>query len=818
MVLPWNASQPMGKGTGPSEQCKPHVLTGWQVGYFIFMLVVSPLTAVAEARPKSPQRYTPWICHHKPSPSRSTQLARQTGAQFLFPFQLANAKAASPSKGSFTLLQATQQLLHNTGLQSDLVDGVLTISLTGDGGYSGNHNHKGKRMNTNKRKTVLATMVGLFAAGGMATATAQDQMGESARAQTMLDEIIVTSTRREQSLNDTALSVAAIGGEEIARRNLSEMNDYLRTVPGVNFVEVGVGNSAVVIRGLGVSPQSEGFTSSPTVGLYFGEVPLAAVSVRGGASDIKMVDLNRVEVLRGPQGTLFGSGGLSGAVRNIPNAPVLNEVEGSIKATYSDTAEFGGDNSKFEGVVNIPLVDDVLALRAVAYRHDMSGYVNNVAGTVLAEDAEVSPGVLASTAIGAFGGPELYKNESNIGDTTHEGGRLALLWSPTEDLDITLQYLYQESEQNGQPYVEVFGDNDYQQITLQFADVEGLQGEESGFTDEVNITNLVLEYDLGWASLSSSTGLLKQDSSSSQDESSFGGFNSVQLVTAESESFTQELRLASQLDGPVQFVAGVYYEDIEFDNELRLWASTEQILTLFGGPYFPDSFLFAKVDTDRSIEQLAFYGEVSYQFSEELTFTFGGRQFDYERTTAPFQRGLFGTADASDGNTFDESDVSLKANLSYTPDDSTLIYGQWSEGFRLGNTNAAINTDLCDKDNNGILDNTDATITDGFDSDASENYELGAKLGFLDNRLQVNAAAYRVDWKGIPLTVLATNGEPDNVCFQTMTVNAGEARSQGFELETVYQVSQNLRVSLGGAYTNAELTVDAPELGGGRWG
>ena len=741
-------------------------------------------------------------------------LSEQADIQVLFPYDIARSYSISPIKGRFTIQQALVIMLHNTGLYGGLTDSGIIAIAQADINSGTNQNGKGKSMNTNTRKTLLASMVGLFAAGGMATATAQDQVGESASAQKVLEEIIVTSTRRETSLNDTALSVAAVSGEDIARRNLSEMNDYLRTVPGVNFVEVGVGNSAVVIRGLGVSPQAEGRVSSPTVGLYFGEVPLAAVSVRGGASDLKMIDLNRVEVMRGPQGTLFGSGGLAGAVRNIPNAPNLNELEGSLKTTYSNTAELGGGNSKFEGVVNIPLIEDVLAIRAVAYRHEVSGYVKNVAGTVFANDGEIAPGVSASTAVGLNGGPELYQNESDIGNATHKGGRISALWAPSDDLSITLQHAYQDAEQNGQPYVEVFGDNDYQQITLQFADHEGLAGEESGFGDEINITNLVLEYDLGWANLLSSSGWLKQDSDSSQDESSYGGANSVQLLTGEAESFTQEVRLASQLDGPIQYVAGVFYEDSEYSINNRLWASTDTVLTRFGGPYFPGSLLFAKADRDRTIEQLAFYGELSYQFNEQWELTVGGRQFDYERVTVPFQEGLFGSADASNTDKFDESGTSLKANLSYTPNEDTLIYAQWAEGFRLGNTNEAINPDLCDKDNNGILDNTSAKITDGFDSDTSENFELGTKLTLLDNRLQINAAVYRVDWEGIPLSVSATNGVPGNVCFQAITVNAGEARSQGFELETIYQVSQDLRLSLGGAYTNAELTVDAPELGG----
>ena len=218
------------------------------------------------------------------------------------------------------------------------------------------------------------------------------QDGEAATAQSGIDEIVVTATRRATSLQDTAISIAAIGGEEISRRNLSEMKDYLRAIPGINLFDGGVGRNAVVVRGLAMDPRFEANTGSPTTGVYFGEVPLAGLAAQSGSADLKMIDLERVEVLRGPQGTLFGSSSLAGAVRNIPNAPNTEELAGQIsKLVIQILPNSEVSNTKVEGVINIPLIDDILAVRAVAYRHDTSGYIKNIAGTQLATNGSATP-------------------------------------------------------------------------------------------------------------------------------------------------------------------------------------------------------------------------------------------------------------------------------------------------------------------------------------------------------------------------------------------------------------------------------------------
>ena len=736
-----------------------------------------------------------------------TTFAEQANLTLVFPFEKVKKKTANTLVGEYFLDEAIGILLKNTGLKPSFGDQlVLNIAIDYE------------EMNMHSKKQMFAALTAFF----MGSSASVGALGQEVEAYSGkgLEEIVITASRREKNLNDTPISVAAIGSEEIDRKNISEMNDYLRLIPGVNLVDQGVGRNQVIMRGIAVDPQRSARASSSTVGIYFGEVPLVSLSALGGSPDLKMIDLERVEVLRGPQGTLFGSGALSGAVRNIPNAPVLDELSGSFKTGYSKTNEYGDDNTKFEGVINVPVSDSV-AIRAVAYHHRTSGYVRNITGTQLANNGIVAgdeniggsrPNILAQDAVGEFGGAGLYRDMDNVGETTYDGARLSILWQPTDDLGVNLTHIYQDVEQVGQPYVTL-NTRGYTQVSLAFGEnVNALSGKEEGQKDKVNITNLVVDYDFGWANLMSSTSLLTDDSEFNYEVSSFVRRSPlVNLIQKESEMFVQEFRLVSQGEGPFHYVAGIYYEDMESDEDRPHYATGEDLsLSFFGNPFGADNPLIDLGYRDRTVEQTAFYGEVSYDFSEQLEFTLGARRFDYERSNRNYGTGAFGERDRTDS--FDESGTRFKANLSYNIDDDSLIYFQVAEGFRLGNTNAPINNSLCDVNNDGVLDGTSAPITDGFDSDDVENIELGIKLGLLENRMQVNAAIYSIDWTGIPLTVPAGKlpEQVEQECFANITANAGEAKSQGFELETTYQVTEAFRFSFGGAYTNAELSTDFP--------
>lgn len=733
-------------------------------------------------------------------------LVKQTGAQFLFPYELAKSRPAKAVSGKYTIAEAVERLLEGSGLVSGFETGILVISDPGNFQGSAYQNSMGI-VEMNNRKKVLANTVAFF----LGASSGQGVLAEGSTDTSgwVLEEVVVSATRRETSKNDTAISIAVIGEEEMSVRDLSQMDDYLRTVPGISYVDTGVGRNTVVVRGLTVDPIHEASLSGPTVGVYFGDVSIGGLASGGGNPDLKMIDLQRVELLRGPQGTLFGAGSLGGTVRNIPNPPVLDEVQGSIKTGYSSTAGNGGDNTKIEGVFNLPLIEDELAVRAVIYRHDGDDYIKNIAGTQLENNGPVG-NYSAQEAVDEYGAGELYQDDY-IGATTHEGGRVSVLWNPNEKLSTSFHYIEQNSDQDGFPYVQL-NTGGYTQVALQ-VNVPELNGEGEGLKNDLSISNLVIEYDLEWASLVSSSAWMEDESEIRYDITHYlGGSPSIQTIELSHEVFSQEFRLVSQLDGKIQYVVGAYFEEVDSLNYALTYSLGDLSKTLFGTPLISGDPLIDIYRVPQSVEQLSFYGEVSVDLSEELTLTLGGRHFDYDRELREVGMGAFGFKDQA--SAIGETGSIFKSNLSYRPNEDTLLYAEWAEGFRFGGANFAIPESLCDVNGDGLLDGTTAPITSSFDSDTSENFELGAKFSLLDRRLQVNAAAYTVDWQGIPLRVFPSKlpEQDEQICFASMTINVAEARSQGFEVETTYQLTPNLTLNAGGGYTEVELAEDVAVL------
>ena len=257
------------------------------------------------------------------------RLADQTDTVMLFPYQDAKARQANPVVGRYTLMHALAILLKDSGLVGGFSEnGAISISLRDDTHFKQGR-EESNDMNTTTKKTLLATVIGVFAAGSMGAASAQDQVSKGAMAQSGIDEIIVTANKRETSLQDTAMSLSVLSSDTIEKRGLVSMQDYLATVPGVSFTENDIQNHRIIIRGLAVANADLQSTS----GAYLGEMPM------GGswksAVDISLVDIERIEVLKGPQGTLYGSSALGGTVRNIPVAPNLDALEGNINVNVS---------------------------------------------------------------------------------------------------------------------------------------------------------------------------------------------------------------------------------------------------------------------------------------------------------------------------------------------------------------------------------------------------------------------------------------------------------------------------------------------------
>ncbi len=710
-------------------------------------------------------------------------LSRQRQVHILYKSELVNGKKANAISGAYDTREILDKLLEGQGLE-------YKIDAKGN----------------------------VYISAAMVSAMQDTNAGAMTEAKDVfvLEEIVVTATKRETGLQDTAMSISALGADTIEKRGLNSMGDYLNTLPGVTMQDRGAGRNSIVIRGIAVDPALE----TEAVGVYFGETPVTGFGLyRSGHADFKMVDIERVEVLRGPQGTLYGSGSMGGTVRIIPAVPNLEEVEGMVSVEYSETAKNGSDNSILQGMVNLPVVTDKLAVRAVAYKYDNSGYVKNVAGSYEGESA-----VLDKAA--AFGG--IAVDADSVGREETKGFRVAALWQPTERLALTLSHSWQDTVQQGLPEIDL-SLPPYQQISLMpgGAAVSTMRGDKpqpEGLRANIHLTNLQVDYDLDWGSLMSSSSWLDYKGSQAVDYTFLtpGPYHVIYHKAV--EVFIEELRFASAFEGPVQFLTGAYYEDrdsVSYDGEGFSGALSKALDYVeaagFAVPPVPDDApegfvwtLWHQDDQPSPLTQKALFGELSYDITDRLTATVGIRHYEYDQSYQVVVNGFYNgvitpqlTTDLSrsfKGETY-------KANLSWKPNDDTLVYAQWGQGFRLGKPISHI--PQCDDGGfYDLLNGNRVPVRSFTDPDKLENYELGYKASFVDGRVSINASAYHINWEGLPVQV-ALACDTGGSTF----INAGKSTSEGVEIESRVHIGDHFRLDLSASYNEAKLAADAPGLG-----
>lgn len=610
-----------------------------------------------------------------------------------------------------------------------------------------------------------------------------------------IETVLVTAQKRQERLSDVPISIAVLSSEEINQRGLVNGSDYLRGLPNVNQVE-GYQGQAIVIRGIESSPASQNFSAGATVATYFGETPTtSAEGLSGGASpDLKIVDVQRVEVLRGPQGTAFGSSSMGGTVRIIPTAPNLQRFEGRSSLSVSNTSGAGSENYSVEAVANIPIVKEKVAVRATAYLLDDSGFYRNTAG---------SNPVYQAGPVTRYGAQANAVDRDDIGASQVKGGRLSALLQATDKLRFSIAYLAQRSEMDGVPLATV---GSYEQALPQVAPEHVARGETGGVYDvHVDLLNATMEYDLTWADLLATYSHIKGGTLKIATLD-YLGIDWAQSGNGDSEVSEDiaELRIATRLSGSWNALAGLYSEEIKDDAVFTYY--------WFGDPakdVLPpaDRFNGDYIDK-RSLEQRAAFGEVSWAFAPGATLTAGARRYDYERAVRVDTHGAyFGTR--SSNNVGDAAGTTYRANLSYKPTESSLVYAGWSQGFRLGKPQPGLAPGLCDVNGDGLVDGTNDTIesTRIVHSDEVDSYEVGTKFALFEQRMAVTLALFRMEWSGIPVRVLAPPAPIG--CASTYVANANDARSTGVELDTLFRVTDPLRVRISGSWTNAELTEDS---------
>jgi iron complex outermembrane recepter protein len=634
----------------------------------------------------------------------------------------------------------------------------------------------------------------------MVAASAQAQSaGQAADKPSGLTEIVVTAQKRPSSADKTPISISAVSGADIAARGVTSFADIAASTPGVSIKSMGSGQTEFEMRGM-----SSSGGNSPTVGFYLDDVPLTSpASAQNGkvVIDPSLYDLAQVEVLRGPQGTLYGSSSMGGTVKLITNKPKLGVWEASGQATLSGT-DGGGFNHAVNGMLNIPL-GDTLALRVVGTQSDTSGFIKRI---VLSDFPQASPDGTVRGNVSAGTVSKVY-NHSNAQDLV--GTRVSLLWKPTEALTITPSFFYQRTHQAGS--------STYDSDPGTLAHYQPFDQPEP-YTDEIKIGALGINYHFTAFDVTSATSYWSRKSTMVQDNSENlpscgGGFcadapyygpnGTGQIAAYEtdpSKQFSQELRLTSNGSGRLKWLVGAYFADFRSSWQLTTYVPNP---AAFG---FDTSMVF-DLSEPTHIQQYAGFGELNYAVTDKLHVTVGLRAYHYSTTLdmvtggvgSPTEDATFTTQHVTQSS----SGVNPKFDLSYQIDPDTLVYATAARGFRPGGGNQplpSLGTSAFDVGMKATLQGlgyANGVAPQSYGPDHLWSYEVGEKAKLLDRHLRINASAYFENWQDIQMELLPS-GYP-------LFDNVNAAHIYGGEVEMQALLTHELSVGGSIGYTHATL-------------
>lgn len=653
-----------------------------------------------------------------------------------------------------------------------------------------------------------------------------------------LEEIVVTASKRTESLQDVAISIRSLSGEEISKSGAQTFQDIVGKVPALSARSAGPGRQKLTLRGI-----SSSAGVAPTVGFYIDEAPLAPSSSASNSSfqqtvmDPNLFDLARIEVLRGPQGTLYGSSSMGGTVKLVTNIPNVREFEGKANGQLSSTKD-GGLNWEINGLVNIPIVQDVVALRLIGTYIENEGYIDRLVGNYDATGAINGPlpsdVILPNRELPAGQEPVRYEDVNN---EKTRSIRALLRIEPTSDIYIQPSIFWQKTNQDGKPNYDSIPGTREQRRSQDVAEP---------FQDEFIMANLTAEWDAGPVSLLSTTTYVDRDLDNVEDLtdviSYFFGYSqspddlpaqrritgtgqiwaldgppfpaTVQSIaspafeTVRIKDFTQEFRLTSDSGGRFRWIAGLYFKHLKTASGYELvipgYRETFPAYDIILGNVFGNNF--ALVQNDSEYKEYAAFGEANFDILDRLTLTLGARAFKYETEFARTTQGLF-FGRPTPGTVISEASaqgINPKLSIAYDVTDDVKLYATAARGYRPGATNTPVPAGRCDADlaNLGLTE-----APEEFGPDKLWNYELGAKTRLLNRRVTLNAAAYQIIWKDIQQKVTLPT------CGASYSDNVGSARSRGVEVELNALVTEAFEVSAGVSYNKASFSKDSLAAG-----
>jgi iron complex outermembrane receptor protein len=672
-----------------------------------------------------------------------------------------------------------------------------------------------------------------------------------------IEEIVVTATKRSMDIQDVAQSITAFSTAEIERRGMLDMSDIAANLPSITLSSSRAGRNELVYRGIS---NGGSWRLDSQVAMYLDEMPMTMSTTQ---LDPRMVDIQRVESLPGPQGTLFGSSSQSGTIRVVTNKPRFDGFSAEVSAEVKSTS--GGEESyDINGYVNIP-VSDNFAIRLVAYDLKEGGYIDNVYST--APHSVCAAGApcdldFSQYVYGPFNPVDQqgYLNsatpdnagleEDNFNDYEMSGARISALWNINENWSVLGTLMHQDSLTTGVWSSDTaLGDYKVARFTDEWR------------KDKWTTYALTVTGDLGFAQISNSTGYAERSQSYQFDNTHYEAYHTrlkgqywsawknwydaywyytyntynyydkydtdynggIYRSLQDAERITNELRLTSTTDSRFQWMIGAFYEnnkdgwddngDIPNLNTTKHWRYTQWRSCDLAGqgfdvacPAVDPNNTWYNDNYARDITQISAFGEFNYSLTDDLVATVGFRWFEYDRHVVNDQQwppGLPVEAILLDGEGAfveegKEDDTSYKVALSYTLDDDKMIYGLYSQGFRLGGNNNA----------KAVRVNF---VPATYNPDQLNNYEIGLKSEWLDNRLQINATVFHMVWDDIQL-VLGSSGE--GLWWLSGQDNGGGGENTGLELDVLWQATRNLRLSANVYVGDPEYTHDYITLEG----
>jgi len=655
------------------------------------------------------------------------ELARKTGVDILFTPEALRGLRSKPISGAFTPRQAAEAIVAGDNLEVvQGGSGSLVVRRRSD--------------------------------PSSPQPAAQETQGETAQ---QVAEVVVTANKRAERLQDVPEGITALTGNELRRNQAHRFEDYLTQVPGLNYLSSGEGSTQLILRGITAGASQ----LSSTVGVYVDEAPYGTSTVfSGGATstpDFDTSDISRIEVLKGPQGTLYGADSLGGVLKFVTTPPNASTYSGHIDVGGS-SVDGGGEGYNVSGALNAPIIQDQLALRISAYdRHD-PGYIDDPS-----------------------------RGLKNINGANVQGMRLALLWKPVQDLSVTVSALGQDvhvSNPSGEDVsipslTPITGDRQQSRLIDQPSDFS------------YRLYDATVNWDLHWATLVSATSYSTLLSNGITDETEVYGPELSAVLGApvgveisepiQRQKFTQEIRLQSPDNQTLEWRAGFYFTHERSDTDQHLDAfspATDQTLPInlftFHGP--------------SQYNEYAGFGDLTYHFTPRIDVTVGVRYSENDQRFSETETGLLaGPAGVAFSRTSSDSSTTWLFNPRFKVTDDVMIYGRIATGYRPGGPTLAI---------------PGTPEPDTFRPDTLTDYETGVKASLLDKRLTLDADIFYIDWKDIQLDEIINNF--------VLIGNGGTARSQGVEASAAYTPFRGLNLSANLAYTDAHLTEDAVGVGG----